>query len=102
MSADTQERTLLLVDPDHDYLDWATKHLEADDVRILRCDNADNALKVCQKTNVELVIADIAIQPFDGIQLLTQLRASNPDILVILTAGFPGTPQIINATPPCQ
>lgn len=98
MPAVSQERTLLLVDPDHDFLDWATKHLEADDVRILRCDNSENAIKVCQKTNVELVIADIAVQPLDGIQLLTQLRAANPDILVILTAGFPGTPQIINAT----
>lgn len=97
--ADTPtERTLLLVDPDHDYLQWASKHLEAKGVRILRCDNANNAVKVCQKTQVELVIADIALQPFDGIELLTQLRASQPDIFVILTAGFPGTAQVIKAT----
>lgn len=92
------ERTLLLVDPDHDYLDWCTKHLEADGIRILRCDNANNALKVCEKTAVDLVIADIALQPIDGIELLGQLKASYPDIIVIITAGFPGTAQIIKAT----
>ncbi len=92
------ERTLLLVDPDHDYLDWASKHLEAPDVRILRCDNAQNALKVCERTTVELVIADIVLEPFDGLELITKLRATQPDLLIILTAGFPGTAQIIKAT----
>ena len=40
------ERTLLLVDPDLDYLEWATKQLEAEGIRILRCDNAANSLKI--------------------------------------------------------
>ncbi|MFC5050351.1 sigma-54-dependent transcriptional regulator [Rubritalea spongiae] len=98
-AADTNdERTLLLVDTDHDYLDWATKHLQADGIRILRCDNSNNAIKVCEKTTVDLVISDIALQPMDGIELLGQLKASNPDIIVIITAAFPGTAQIIKAS----
>jgi len=34
------ERNLLLIDPDHDYLNWAAKHLEApkSGIRILKCD----------------------------------------------------------------
>ena len=44
------EDTLLLVDPDLDFLDWATKHLAAKNLRILRCDNAANAIKVVEKT----------------------------------------------------
>ncbi len=96
--SDTSERTLLLVDPDHDYLDWASKHLEADGIRILRCDNANNAVKICERTTVELVIADIVLQPFDGIDLLAQLQTTHPDIIVIITAVFPGTAQVIKAT----
>ena len=42
MSNDKQV-TILLVDPDIDYLDWATKHLETDTVQILRCNAADKA-----------------------------------------------------------
>lgn len=94
----TAERTLLLVDPDLDYLDWATKQLEAEGIRILRCDNATNALKVCEKTTVDLVIADIVLTPIDGIELLGQLKASYPDSVVIITASFPGTAQVIKAT----
>lgn len=92
------EKTILLVDRDHDFLNWAKKHLAADGIRILCCDNADNADKVCQKTKVHLVIAELQVTPFDGIELLQRLKARHPNIVFILTAGFPGTAQIIKAS----
>jgi DNA-binding NtrC family response regulator len=92
------EQTILIVDQDHDFLEWATKHLTANGVRILRCDNADNAVKVVEKTAVDLVIADIQIQPFDGLELLSRLRQTSANTLVILTTGFPSTGQVIEAT----
>ncbi|GAA5482491.1 sigma-54-dependent transcriptional regulator [Haloferula sargassicola] len=94
----TQEQTILLVDQDHDFLDWATKHLTADGVRILRCDNSDNAVKVVAKTEIDVVIADLQLQPFDGMELLGKIRLTSPETLVILTAGFPSTGQVIEAT----
>lgn len=92
------EQTILLVDSDLDFLEWATKHLAADGLRILRCDHAEKAVKVCDTTDVDLVIADLAIQPFDGLVLLARIRAAHPGTLVILTAGFPTTAQVIEAT----
>jgi DNA-binding NtrC family response regulator len=92
------EQTLLLVDPDLDYLDWATKHLKAKGLRILRCDHAEKAVKVCDTTDVDLVIADLSLQPFDGLALLGRIRAAHPGTMIILTAGFPTSAQIIEAT----
>lgn len=96
--AESREPTILLVDPDHDYLKWATKHLAADGLRILRCDDADKAAKVIEKAEVDLVIADIQLQPFDGMALLQRIRSAAPATLVILTTGFPSTGQVIEAT----
>ncbi len=98
MLAKLPEETLLLVDPDLDFLDWATKHLAADGLRILRCDNAENALKVMVKTPVNLVVAAFDLQPFDGMELLARIRLQSPQTMVILTTGFPTTGQIIEAT----
>ncbi len=92
------EDTLLLVDPDLDFLEWATKHLAAKDLRILRCDNAANAIKVIEKTNVAVVVAAMEMEPFDGMELLGRVIQQSPQTLVILTAGFPTTGQIIEAT----
>lgn len=92
------QETLLLVDPDLDFLDWATKHLAAKELRILRCDDAGKAIKVIEKTQVSVVVSAITLQPFDGLELLGRIRVQSPDTLVILTAGFPTTGQIIEAT----
>lgn len=97
--ADTlSEETLLLVDPDLDFLDWATKHLAAKGLRILRCDDAGKAIKVVEKTAVNVVVSAVNLQPFDGVDLLGRIRTQSPDTLVILTTGFPTTGQIIEAT----
>ena len=96
MSDDCQ--TLLLVDPDLDHLDWATKHLQAEGVRILRTDHAEKAIKVCDATTVDLIIANLKLQPFDGLTLLRRIRTAHPGVLVILTTGFPSTAQIIEAS----
>lgn len=92
------EDTLLLVDPDLDFLDWSTKHLSAKNLRVLRCDNAANAIKVIEKTPVSVVVAALEIEPFDGMELLGRIMQQSPSTLVILTAGFPTTGQIIEAT----
>jgi len=96
--AEADGQTILLVDQDHDFLDWATKHLAAEDLRILRCDAADKAAKVLEKTAIDVIIADLQLQPFDGLELLQRVRQASPDTLVVLTAGFPSTGQVIEAT----
>ncbi len=94
------EKNLLLIDPDHDYLNWAAKHLEApkSGIRILKCDSAQKALIITQKADVELIIASDDLKPIDGLELLKQLRAANNTALFILTAAFPSASQIIEAT----
>lgn len=91
------EHSILLVDSDHDYLDWATKHLAADGIKILRCDVADKALQVVENAKIDLVIADLKLDPFGGLELLGQIRTTAPDTIVVLTAGFPSTTQIIES-----
>ena len=92
------EHHLLLVDQDLDYLDWATKHLCAEGLKILRCDSADKASQVIKKIPIDVVICDIKLDPFDGVELLQLIRASSPETITILTAVSPTTSQIIEAT----
>jgi len=98
MPESSKEDTLLLVDPDLDFLEWATKHLAANNLRVLRCDNAAKALKVVEKTEVGVLVAAMELQPFDGMELMVRTLQHSPQTLVILTAGFPTTGQIIEAT----
>lgn len=98
MADEDFEETLLLVDPDLDFLEWASRHLAAKNLRILRCDNAANAVKVVEKTSVGVIVAALDMEPFDGMELIGRVRETSPHTLVVLTAGFPNTSQIIEAT----
>ena len=64
------EHHLLLVDQDLDYLEWATKHLAADGLKILRCDSAEKAAQVIKKAPIDVVISDLKLEPFDGDELM--------------------------------
>jgi len=98
------ERYLLLLNEDHDYLDWAARKLEADGIRVLKCDDAEKALKVIEKVDVEIAIVDIlmpASDGGDGLSVLKQIKAKAKnwsEMLFILTASFPTAAQLINAT----
>jgi DNA-binding NtrC family response regulator len=98
MPDSSPEDTLLLVDPDLDFLEWATRHLAAKNLRILRCDNSTNALKVVEKTEIGVVVAAMDMASPDGMELLDRILQKSPQTLVVLTAGFPTTGQIIEAT----
>lgn len=87
-----------MVDQDLDYLEWATKHLAADGLKILRCDSADKASQVIKKAPIDVVICDLKLEPFDGLELLQRIRATSPHTITILTAVSPTTTQIIEAT----
>lgn len=92
-------QTILVVDNDHDFLGWATKHLEVkNEVQVLRCDNAENALKVLAKAPVDLLLADLKNQPIDGLELLRRARAQDKNMVVVLYGHTPSTSQIIDAT----
>ena len=93
------KQTILVVDSDHDFLEWATKHLEVPgDVRVLRCDHAEKAVKVLQKTQIDLILANLMIQPFDGLEMLKQAKATDKNAVIILYTDSPSTAQIIDAT----
>ncbi len=98
MTEESTEETLLLVDPDLDFLDWATKHLTGKNLKILRCDDASKAIKVVERTPIGVVVAEMQMEPFDGLELLDRIQRQSPQTLVVLTAGFPTTGQIIEAT----
>lgn len=98
------ERYLLLLDQDHDYLDWAANKLAADGIRVLKCDDAEKALKVIEKVDVEIAIVDMLMPTTDGgngLAVLKKIKAQAKnwsEMLFIVTASFPTAAQLIDAT----
>lgn len=92
------KQTILLIDPDLDFLEWATKHLEAPGIRILRTDDAAKALKVLEKTDVDLVISATTLGTQNGLDLLKKMRSIDRELIVVLVSAFPSNTLVIEAT----
>jgi two-component system, NtrC family, nitrogen regulation response regulator GlnG len=90
-------QTILVVDPDPDFLAWVQKHLSTDTVRVIGVAQPDQALTLYTKEKPDLVLAELHTQPLSGMELLRRLRQNDPNALVILNAGFPPTNAVIEA-----
>lgn len=93
----TPEQTILIVDPEHDFVDWAKVHLAAPTVEIVGVTSGEEALKLQMERPADVIVAELRMGPMNGMQLLQKIRGKDPNALVILTTGFPATSSIIEA-----
>ena len=94
----SKKQQILLVDSDQDFTQWAAEHLKNKQLEILRCDDAQKALKVIENVDVDLLIAGFNLQPFDGFELLKRVKMVRPKSMIVLMTSLPTTGQVIEAT----
>ncbi|MEM0895330.1 MAG: response regulator, partial [Verrucomicrobiota bacterium] len=95
MAASTQ--TVLVADPESDFLDWASKHLGTPKTKIIGTTSAQEAADLYEKEKPDLLLAEFHLQPFNGMDLLKRVRLNDPNAMVVLNTGFPPTSAIIEA-----
>ena len=79
---------ILIVDDDPVTLAMLREFLEKNAFQVLLAEDADQALNIVKKENIELVLSDIRMEESDGLSLLADLKKVNLKIVVILMTGF--------------
>jgi two-component system nitrogen regulation response regulator GlnG len=87
-------QTILLVDAETDFLEWAQRQLENDTTRVLTATRSDEALKIWAREEPDLLISETHLAPIGGLELLAKVRAKSPNAVVILISQF-GSTQIV-------
>jgi EAL domain-containing protein (putative c-di-GMP-specific phosphodiesterase class I) len=87
-TGDRMISTILLVDDDQDILDAYSAALQSEYSLIQACDGR-SALKLLSERDVDLVISDIAMPEFNGMELLREIRTRDLDVPVVLITGDP-------------
>lgn len=90
-------QTILIVDPETDFLEWMQHQLEAPNVRVLTATNADTALRLHTTESPDLLIAETHLTPFSGLELLVKARQRDPNAMVILISAWGTTQNVIEA-----
>ena len=93
----SKQHTILIVDRDTDFLEWAKHQLDNPACRVLLETTADAAYKTFCLEQPELVLAETNLHPFTGLELLARIRKHSPNAMVVLTSAFGTTQSVIEA-----
>ena len=91
------KQTVLVVDPDSDFLDWARSQLAAEDVRVLTAESSEEAFKVFCAENPLIVITEMRLGIHSGLELLARLRKRDANALVVITGALGTTQSVIES-----
>jgi len=92
-----KSQTILVVDPETDFLDWVRKQLETPQIRVLTTTASDEAYRLYCQEEPDLLITETHLQPYSGLELLVKARQRDSNAMVILTSAFGTTQTVIES-----
>ena len=90
-------QTIVIVDPESDFLEWAAHQLETPTTRVLTATRTDEAYRLYFAENADLLVTDTHMQPYSGLELLARVRQRDPNAMVVLTSAFGTTQAVIES-----
>lgn len=84
---DQLARTVLIVDDDPQILKLLEKMLKPQIFKILVAPRPSQALEICGREPVHLLISDIAMPEMDGTKLMAKVLQLQPEASVLLISG---------------
>ena len=79
--------TILLVDDEDLLREGVREILEMSDYQVIESRDGEEALELFAINNVDLVISDIIMPNMDGVDFVSRLRESFPDVPILTISG---------------
>jgi CheY-like chemotaxis protein len=81
-------RTVLIVDDDPQILRLVENMLGPRKVNVVVAPRASEALAICERQSVDLLISDIVMPEMDGQKLAERVLKLHPEVAVLLMSGY--------------
>jgi two-component system response regulator AtoC len=88
MGTEAERASILVVDDNPDLAKLVVALLEDSGMSACRVSSGDAALNALEEAYFDLVLSDVKMPKMDGLELLERVRASYPEIPVVLLTGF--------------
>jgi len=92
-----KSQTILVVDPETDFLDWVQHQLGTPTTRVITATKSDDAFKIFNREHPDLLITETHLAPFSGLDLLVKVKQRDPNAIVVLTSAFGTTQSVIES-----
>jgi DNA-binding NtrC family response regulator len=78
---------VLLVDDEEDFLKTLAERLESRGLNVTTAASGESALASVEGHEYDLIVLDLAMPGFDGIETLKRIKARQPDAEIIMLSG---------------
>lgn len=78
---------LLIVDDEADICEFARNFFKKRQIEVSTASGGRQALDLIAKENPDLILLDVRMEEMTGIEVLRELRKSNPSVKVIMVSG---------------
>ncbi len=90
-------KTVLIVDDDPHVLTLVEKMLRPRRINLLVAPRAAEALEICERESIDVLISDVRMPDMDGVKLAERVLKLRPEASVLLISGYwkevpPGKP----------
>lgn len=89
--------TILVVDDDEDILDLIERHLSNRGYEVLTAYDGEQAISLLEKLRFDLVITDLKMPKFDGMEVLRKAKEKDPNIEVVILTGHGTMDSVVEA-----
>ena len=80
---------ILILDDEQDILDVLTRFLDRKKlVDVVICTQPAEAISIVKSGSIDLLLTDIMMPEIDGVEVLKQVKASNPSVSVIMMTAY--------------
>ena len=88
---------ILIVEDDDLMRELMTKILAGEHYHIFQASSGEEALKLLQEQTIDLVLTDLRLTGMNGLQLLTEVRAFDQEIVVIVMTAYASVETAVEA-----
>ena len=88
---------VLIVEDEELMRELLTKILAGENYRIYQASSAEEAMKLMQDQAFDLVLTDLRLKGMNGLQLLTEVRLLDPEIVVIVMTAYASVETAVEA-----
>lgn len=88
---------ILIVEDDDLMRELMTKILAGEHYHILQASSGEEALKLLQEQTIDLVLTDLRLTGMNGLQLLTEIRSFDQEIVVIVMTAYASVETAVEA-----
>ncbi|MCU0586592.1 MAG: response regulator [Syntrophobacteraceae bacterium] len=79
--------SVLLVDDEVEFLETLVKRLARRKLDVTGVTNAEDAIRILKERPVDVIVLDVKMPGMDGLEALRQIKATSPDVEVIMLTG---------------